>query len=37
MENKIEDIKQLKIEMPSDMKEWLEKQARAKGMLEIIK
>lgn len=32
MENKIDDIEQLKIQMHSDMKEWLEKQARAKGI-----
>ncbi len=32
MRNKIDDIKQLKIHMHTDMKEWLEKQARAKGI-----
>ncbi len=32
MGNKIDDIKQLKIHMHSDMKEWLEKQASAKGI-----
>ncbi len=32
MEKKINDIKQLKIQMNSDMKEWLEKQASAKGI-----